>query len=255
MRPDLAPNSRSSPQRTAATQVSEAVAKPEFDRAGPIPGTVVGFYRDLRHRRVDKVEPCGPSERTVGCMADQPDIGAHRAETGSAPQAVADLAPQANASRISIGKRHQIGLEIQPAGWPDRSKPLTDREKFIELGRLKPQPGHRDHASWSEWSAIQRNIWLWTAVNTHLHRFALGHANCHRLFFEDLVERPKAFWTALLEKLGILSPSTLSACIEFSRSKINRRQSYQVGRAESWTAAERALYGERARPLEDEIYG
>ena len=146
------------------------------------------------------------------------------------------------------------GEDPQPAGWPCRSKPLTDLEKFISLGRLKPEPGHRDHASWPGWSAVQRNIWLWTTVNRHLHQFANTHPNCHRLFFEDLVEEPAAFWTDFLQKLGSLSPSALSECVEFSKSKINRRQSYQVGPAASWSAEEQALYAERARPLENEIY-
>ena len=147
------------------------------------------------------------------------------------------------------------GEDRQPAGWPDASKPLTDREKFISLGRLKPEPDHPDHASWPDWSALQRNIWLWTTVNTHLHRFAGANANCHRLFFEDLVAQPEAFWTGFLHRLGKLSPSTLAACVESSGSKVNQRPSYQIGCAESWNAAERALYRERARPLEREIYG
>ena len=147
------------------------------------------------------------------------------------------------------------GEDPQPAGWPDRSKPLTSREKFIALGRLKPEPDHRDHRSWSKWSAIQRNIWLWTTVNGHLHRFARGNANCYRLFFEDLVERPEKFWTVLLQNLEKLSPSVLAECIESSKHKINQRQFYQIGCAASWNAAERALYVERARPLENEIYG
>ena len=147
------------------------------------------------------------------------------------------------------------GEDRQPAGWPDRSKPLTDREKFISLSRLKPEPDDRDHASWSDWSAIQRNTWLWTTVNRHLHRFACTNTNCHRLFFEDLVEGPEAFWTDFLQKLGKFSPSTLSGCVEFSGSKVNRRQSYQIGCAASWNATEQALYSETALPLENEIYG
>ncbi len=147
------------------------------------------------------------------------------------------------------------GEDPQPAGWPDRSKQLTNREKFISLGRLKPAPDHRDHVLWPKWSAIQRNTWLWTAVNGHLHRFARDNVNCHRLFFEDLVERPKQFWTDLLQQMEILSPATLSGCLEFSGSKINQRHSYQIGRVASWSAVEQAFYAERARPLEDEIYG
>ena len=147
------------------------------------------------------------------------------------------------------------GEDRQPAGWPDRSKTLTDREKFISLGRLKPSPHHRDRAAWPEWSAIQRNVWLWTTVNEHLHRFAGANANCHRLFFEDLVEEPKTFWTGVLQKLGILSPATLAECVAFSGSKVNQRPSYQIGCAESWNAMEQALYTGRARPLENKIYG
>ena len=147
------------------------------------------------------------------------------------------------------------GEDRQPAGWPDRSKPLTDREKFISLGRLKPEPGHPDHASWEYWSAIQRNIWLWTTVNAHLHRFSGANPNCHRHFFEDLVARPDEFWIGLLRQLGKFSPSTLSACVALSGSKINRRPSYQIGGADSWKAAERQFYKERALPLEREIYG
>ena len=57
------------------------------------------------------------------------------------------------------------------------------------------------------------------------------------------------------ERLENFSPSTLSECVEFSRPKVNQRPSYQIGCAASWSAAERALYAERALPLEDEIYG
>lgn len=146
------------------------------------------------------------------------------------------------------------GEDLQPAGWPDRSKPLTNREKFISLGRLKPAPDHPDSASWSNWSAIQRNIWLWTTVNRHLLDFTLGNINCHAVYFEDLVERPDLFWTALLQHLECYSLSTLAECIGFSISKVNRRAHYQIGRTESWQPAERALYAERARPLEEEIY-
>ena len=147
------------------------------------------------------------------------------------------------------------GEDLQPAGWPDPSKPLTDREKFISLGRLRPRLDHQDHTSWSKWSAIQRNIWLWTTVNTYLHHFERDNANCHRLFFEHLVERPEEFWTTLLKGIERFSPSILAECVEYSGSKWNQRGLYQIGCTESWSAAERALYLERAIPLEREIYG
>ena len=147
------------------------------------------------------------------------------------------------------------GEDRQPAGWPYLSKSLTDREKFISLGRLKPEPDHRDHASWSEWSAIQRNIWLWTTVNEHLLRFSVTNASCHRLYFEELTEGPEAFWSDFLQKLRIPSRAALHECVTRSRFRVNQRHSHQIGGAASWTPAERALYTERALPLESAIYG
>lgn len=146
------------------------------------------------------------------------------------------------------------GEDRQPAGWPDRSKPLTDRETFVSLGRLKPRPGSEDAEQWPGWSAIQRNIWLWTSVNAHLLRVAESHSNCHKLIYEDLMEHPKNFWTGFLRELGLNSESNLTRCIKKSAKKLNQRPSYQVGPADSWGEAELALYERLALPLERKIY-
>lgn len=147
------------------------------------------------------------------------------------------------------------GEDRQPAGWPDRSKPVTDRERFISLGRLRPEPDHRDHAAWFDWSAIQRNIWLWTTVNEHLYRFSCAQARCHRLYFEELAEGPEAFWSGFLDKLKIPSRTALLECVARSRLRMNQRDRHQIGGAATWTSAERTLYTERALPLETAIYG
>ena len=119
------------------------------------------------------------------------------------------------------------GEDAQPAGWPCRSKPLTKREQFISLGRLRPERDHRDRAPWPDWSGVQRNIWLWTTVNRHLLAFADTHPKCHRLFFEDLVEHPTAFWTDFQQAPGALSSSALSEYVTFSTTRINQRPRYQ----------------------------
>ena len=56
------------------------------------------------------------------------------------------------------------GEDPQPAGWPDPAKELTNRERFIELGRLRPLEGTPEAEQWPDWSGIQRNVWLWYAV-------------------------------------------------------------------------------------------
>lgn len=147
------------------------------------------------------------------------------------------------------------GEDRQPAGWPDRSKPLTDREQFISIGRLKPEAQSDDAAQWRDWSAIQRNIWLWHRINDHLHRFAKSHANCRVLFYENLLEDSRKFWLQVLRHLDLCSQLNLDRCVQRSAEKINQRPSYQVGPLASWSEEERALYGDLAVPLESKIYG
>lgn len=147
------------------------------------------------------------------------------------------------------------GEDMQPAGWPDRDKPLTDREKFISLGRLKPAKGSEAATAWGQWSAIQRNIWLWTTVNRHLHSFVRDGDRRTALFFEDLTERPAQFWSGMLRDLGILTQAHLEACVARSARKTNQRTAYQIGPRADWTREERDLYDKLALPLEEEIYG
>lgn len=146
------------------------------------------------------------------------------------------------------------GEDRQPAGWPDRAKALTDREKFIALGRLQPAPGSDEAAVWPAWSAIQRNIWLWHHVNSHLLRVTAAHANCHALYYEELAAEPKAFWTACLRDLSLLSTTNLATCVARSAQKLNQRPSYEIGPIDTWNEAEHAQYDRLARPLERELY-
>lgn len=147
------------------------------------------------------------------------------------------------------------GEDLQPAGWPEQSKPLTDREKFIALGRLSPKPGCDDAERWGSWSAIQRNIWLWHSVNSHLLRVAEAQTNCYPFLYEALVDDPTEFWSSLLRALDIHSETNLRICVARSGKKLNDRPSYQVGPIATWNDAERELYSRLAQPLEERLYG
>lgn len=147
------------------------------------------------------------------------------------------------------------GEDRQPAGWPAPEKPLTDRETFVSLGRLKPRPGTDDGKQWPTWSAIRRNIWLWHSINSRLLDVAETCANCHRLLYEDLVDDPEKFWADCLSGLALFTESNLARCVERSAEKLNQRASYQIGRADAWHESDRAMYERLARPLEERIYG
>ena len=148
-----------------------------------------------------------------------------------------------------------IGEDTQPAGWPDRNKQLTDREKFIELGRLKPSHDSEFGELWDDWSAIQRNIWLWTTVNSHLFDFIQRTDAANKLLFEDLVDDPVTFWDVCLAAIGQNSLDKLERCVALSARKTNQRVTYQIGPATEWSKAERALHEKLALPLEEKIYG
>jgi len=146
------------------------------------------------------------------------------------------------------------GEDLQPAGWPDPAKELTAREQFIELGRLRPQKATADADRWSDWSAIQRNIWLWHHVNRFLLDCARQLPQASILRFEDLQHAPEEFWNACLIALDLATGENLASCVGRSSARVNARSSYQIGPLESWSADEKELYHQLARPLEEELY-
>jgi hypothetical protein len=145
------------------------------------------------------------------------------------------------------------GEDHQPAGWPDPAKPLTDRERFIELGRLKPRPGTAEADAWPTWSAIQRNIWLWHTVNSHLLALVRSRSAVAKLLVEDLAADPEGFWSACLDHLG-LGDEHVPTCLARSTRRLNARSTYQIGPISSWSDAEHDLYRSLAEPLEGELY-
>ena len=102
---------------------SEAVPKREPERTESITGLVVDFDIDSRVRRIAKIDTQGSPERTVTGIADQADIGSHRAEVGTTPQSVASFSSNTDIGRFSIAQRHETCVEIQR-----ESAPLTRSE-------------------------------------------------------------------------------------------------------------------------------
>lgn len=146
------------------------------------------------------------------------------------------------------------GEDLQPAGWPDKSKSLTQRELFISLGRLSPEKECSDAKLWPEWSAIQRNIWLWYRVNSCLLRVFENYPNCHAIPFEYLEDRPDMFWTVTLKAFGLLNAENHEECMRLTQEKINSRKGYQIEKLEKWSFDEQMQYRNLAAPLERDIY-
>lgn len=128
-----------------------------------------------------------------------------------------------------------IGEDPLPVGWPDLDKPLTDREKFIAMGRIRPCRGSPDKANWASWGGIRRNIWLWQETNLRLcaakeqfgDRVAL-------LRFSTFQTAPTEFWAFCASFLAL--PQDSGNQLKAPKKMINKKPfGYQVGAADTWT--------------------
>jgi hypothetical protein len=131
------------------------------------------------------------------------------------------------------------GEDLLPVGWPAPDKPLTPRERFIGMGRIKPRPGSAEAAEWPGWSATMRNIWLWRETNLALagYRQTFGD-RVAVIRFELLSTDPPEFWARLAAHIGVPPPSSLddAANGKFTNKKAS---GYQIGASDTWADCER----------------
>ena len=97
------------------------------------------------------------------------------------------------------------------------------------MGRLKPAKGTTEDLEWEKWSGVKRNIWLWSRVNEHLYKFATKQHGCIVLYYETLRDSPADFWEKCLRGLNLLSSTNMDICLTCTESKVNARQSYDIG--------------------------
>lgn len=145
------------------------------------------------------------------------------------------------------------GEDLLPVGWPDPDKSLTDREKFIELGRIRPRRGTEERNSWVEWSAIQRNIWLWQETNLALAQAQKMFPDRVRLCrFETFRDDPEQFWSVLGKhfELTLLEANPRS---EGTSAVNKKRTGYQVGPTTDWRDEEQVFRAQAQEKIEDLI--
>ena len=131
------------------------------------------------------------------------------------------------------------GEDLLPVGWPDPDKPLSRREKFIQMGRIKPKPNSMDAAAWHSWSAVTRNIWLWRETNELILSAAKAHGDRVLIIDFSLLKRnPTKFFNIICThlELGRVKDSHLES--EFANNVNKKQQGYQVGPIETWTDLE-----------------
>ena len=141
-----------------------------------------------------------------------------------------------SASRIT-------GEDIMAVGWPAPDKPLTSREKFIAMGRIKPRKCQPEFSEWAEWGSIERNIWLWRETNNLILQAKNEFPNRVSLIsFETLKLDPKKFWNLVLSAFGIpKSDTTILELEEFIGDRNRKASGYQVPSAIHWTEKQRDM--------------
>lgn len=140
-----------------------------------------------------------------------------------------------------------VGEDLLPVGWPEPTKPLSRREKFIQMGRIKPRPGTSAADLWENWTAVERNIWLWQETNILLREAQkLFEDRVILLDFDLLKSDSDAFWNSLGAHFRIESTRPDKHLSGF----VNKKQhGYQVGPISSWTPAERAFAEEASKRI------
>ncbi len=142
------------------------------------------------------------------------------------------------------------GEDPLPVGWADQGKPLTPREKFIALGRIRPAKGSRDADAWNEWSAIMRNIWLWRETNQLLLQAKERHPERVLLVkFEELASNPRSFLSRIADHFGLRAARIDFALQAASGHRNVKPSGYQIGPLAEWTDRERRF----AKAAEEEI--
>lgn len=150
------------------------------------------------------------------------------------------------------------GTDPMPVGWPDPAKQLDARERFIGMGRLRPHAGP-ELAAWSEWGAIERNVWLWRATNAVLCDAWEQHPRrVHHVDFQHFTRNPTAVLATLLSTIGMpldaAATGELERALVEARSRQNERLGgYQVGSADTWTANQQRVLAEAQREIESRV--
>jgi 5-methylcytosine-specific restriction endonuclease McrA len=146
------------------------------------------------------------------------------------------------------------GEDLLPIGWPAPDKPLTDREKFISLGRIRPRRGSPVKGEWDSWGAIRRNIWLWEETNLRLcsakeqfgDRVAL-------LRFSAFQSDPDEFLAFCARFLTL--PYDAYSPLTAPKKMINKKPSgYQIGTADTWNPSDLAALEQAQNLIEKTAY-
>lgn len=140
------------------------------------------------------------------------------------------------------------GEDRAPVGWPPVDKPLTSLERYISMGRLQPRQNSPEAELWREWSAIEKNVWLWAETNRILFD-ALDRLDAMRYLvvrFEDFVSDPLQVYNRIRSFLGFRSELAESVRQVLLSPVINARGANRLPDYDDWLPGHRAHFNRYA---------
>ena len=143
------------------------------------------------------------------------------------------------------------GEDEVPVGWPPEEKPLTDLERYISLGRLQPRKDTDEAKEWDNWSAFEKNVWLWAETNRIVldAMQTIAPERIHSVRFEEFVAAPMDVYSGIRQFLGFetaLSEEVKSVLL--SRG-VNARKDYWLPNYNEWSPAQKAFFHAIAGPV------
>lgn len=133
------------------------------------------------------------------------------------------------------------GEDLLPVGWPPAEKPLTQREKFISFGRIRPARDSEDGESWKKWSAIEKNIWLWKESNIRILETTEKYPERAKIYdFSDIkLDGEQNLLSKIAQHFGLpieQLPNAIKNAKSASENK--KQQGYQIGSSDAWSKSE-----------------
>jgi len=138
------------------------------------------------------------------------------------------------------------GEDLLPVGWPDPDKDLTEREKFISLGRIKPLRSSAAKAAWKSWGSIERNIWLWRETNTLILKCKSDYSSrVSVLRFDQIKQDSDRFWAEVFGRFDLSASQDIEGYLhQATRYRNKKTAGYQIPDSSKWTDNQRRLLHE-----------
>jgi hypothetical protein len=132
------------------------------------------------------------------------------------------------------------GEDMTPVGWPPRSKPLSDVEQYVGLGRWRPRPRDLWADEWeNDFDHFERNAWLWAETNRVILRAipVIPQDRLMLLRFEDFFSDLPSQYHAVRAFLGISEDVREQTAKLLAARPINHRIERAMEAVTDWTPA------------------